>query len=204
MRNFCIYTENKMLYFEHSAKSAIKFRFGHGRYIDLWLLTHVIWGMLIGIVGLIFNLPLWQILTISLFLGFIYEVWESIIRIVENVENSLIDIIGVGLGTFLSYWFFDFFTLTRLILIFLGLAALNLLLFYIGWRSYLKRLAQNRLSDSHRQQVGEKRDNVLFFGAVAAILPMPFLFQLDLKTALAWFLAIFLASAYVMRKIKVK
>ncbi|TSC66894.1 MAG: hypothetical protein CEO19_440 [Parcubacteria group bacterium Gr01-1014_73] len=185
-----------MLYFERSAKSAVKFRFGHGKYVDPWLLVHVISGILIGIVGLFFNLPLWQILTISLFLGFIYEVWESIIRIVEDVENSLIDIIGVGVGTLLSYWFFDFFTLTQLILILLGLAALNLLLFYIGWHSYLKRLTRNRLSAARYQQLGDKRDNVLFFGTVAAILPAPFLFQLDLKMALVWFLAIFLASAY--------
>ena len=82
-----------ILYFERSAQSAVKFRFGHGRYVDLWLLVHVISGILIGIVGLIFNLPLWQILTLSLFLGFFYEIWESLTQIVENVKNSLIDII---------------------------------------------------------------------------------------------------------------
>ena len=198
-----------ILYFERSAQSAVKFRFGHGRYVDLWLLVHVISGILIGIVGLIFNLPLWQILTLSLFLGFIYEVAESINQIVEDVENSLIDIIGMGMGTFLSYLFFDFhFTFTQLALIFLGFAAINLLLTYIGWRSYLKRRVHvNKASAVHLRQLDGKvnrpklfRDNVFFFGTATAILPMPFLFHLDPKTAVAWFVLVFFASAYLIYK----
>ena len=198
-----------ILYFERSAQSAVKFRFGHGRYVDLWLLVHVISGILIGIVGLIFNLPLWQILTLSLFLGFFYEIWESLTQIVENVKNSLIDIIGMGMGTFLSYLFFDFhFTFTQLALIFLGFAAINLLLTYIGWRSYLKRRVHvNKASAVHLRQLDDKvnrpklfRDNVFFFGAATTILPMPFLFHLDPKTAVAWFVLVFFASAYLIYK----
>lgn len=188
-----------MLYFEQPAKNAVKFRFGHGRYLDPWLLTHVIWGILIGLIGLIFNLPVWQILTISLLIGFIYEVWESVVNIVEDVENSLIDIVGVGAGTFLSYLFFDFrLTFSQLVMIFLGFAALNLLLFYIGWHAYLKRRTSNKPPTSNRSKLF--RDNVLFFGAAAAILPTPFLFHFNLKMALIWPTFVFLAGVYLIYK----
>ncbi|OHA19839.1 MAG: hypothetical protein A2W52_03115 [Candidatus Taylorbacteria bacterium RIFCSPHIGHO2_02_49_25] len=199
-----------MLYFERSAKSAVKFRFGHGKYVDPWLSVHVISGILIGIVGLAFDWPLWPTLTVSLFLGFVYEMWESVIRIVEDVENSIIDIIGVGIGTVLSYQFFDFrLTLPQLFGLFLGFAALNLLLTRIGWRSYLKRRARNRTPANRKRWSGESnrsklfRDNIVFFGAAAAILPLPFLFHLDPKTALAWFAFILLASAYAIYKKRV-
>mgnify|MGYP001578487370 CR=1 FL=1 len=202
-----------MLHFERSAKNAVKFRFGHGRYIDPWLLTHIIWGILIGLIGLIFNLSFWQILTLSLFFGFIYEVWESIVRIVEDIENSLIDIIGVGVGTFLAYRFFDFrLVFIQLVLLFLGFAALNLLLVYIGWRIYLKRRTNEKMPTASRQQLNDGigrpklfRDNVFFFGAAAAILPAPFLFHFNLKMALIWPVFVFLAGVcliYKKREIK--
>lgn len=174
------------LLFERRATRAILFRFGHGRYLDAWSLLHVTSGFILGVCALALGIEIAQGISFILVLLFLYEVFEAMVGIAEDVENALADVACGVIGACVAYACANVIT-PLLPEVFATSAFVALLTLLIGWKAYLAR----RFARATRNAViGEKksrRDTVTFTGSALATIPIPILLSSDTKFALTWF-----------------
>jgi len=83
-----------------------------GKYIDLWLIPHLLIGILLGQLFLLINFNLTISLIIILALAIIWELFEIIIKIKEAIPNKIIDVLAAIVGFYIIkylYLSFDIF-----------------------------------------------------------------------------------------------
>ena len=198
-----------MLNFERKAKENIKLTWGHGKYADPWTLLHGTVGISAGIATIILHIPLWQALTATIFVAFLYEAWEAVQKIVEDIQNVLFDIVAVAFGMLGGFFLFFNFHPKTLLVFLLASLLLNFILLFKGWHAYLKKRLQVKMLkhlypiQTARERKNNLRDNVIFFGSALATVPVPLLFQFDPKMPLIWVAFVFLLCAYTIYKEKV-
>ena len=124
--------------FERQAKQAIRLTWGHGRYLDPWSISHLLTGLLFGVLGLLLALPFWKILVIVVVLAVLYEAFEMRLGIIEGWQNSLLDVLFAVIGVWLTYRYFATFSFSVLGSVFVGVGVLALLMLYSGWRYHLR------------------------------------------------------------------
>lgn len=198
-----------MLRFEWPAKKAILWRFGHGRYADAWSILHVTTGASIGLFALWLGVSFLVTVTLSLFVLYAYEFWEALIEIVEDVENSIADVAFGIVGVVMVFGANAIYPLTaKSAFAWLVIAGLvDLLLLYIGWRTYLARRVSEKPEDllpSFKTAAGRKKihqDRVLFFGSALAAIPIvPLADWLGVLAAALYFVVIIAVTVYWRQK----
>ena len=85
-------------YFEKTAEKNVVIGWSHGRYLDLWSIVHLITGAVLGLVSLYFAVNMYVAFGVSIALMTIYEGVEVALKIAEDVENVLMDIVIGGAG----------------------------------------------------------------------------------------------------------
>lgn len=128
-----------MRIFEKRAKRIIELSFNHGIYFDFWSVGHIFSGLMIGLVLLFFNFSILDALFISFVLAVLYEVFEIMIKVQEDVQNIILDIILVVLGTYLSFVYFIDLSNSEKSFVFIIVSLLNLGLNLIGWKVILNK-----------------------------------------------------------------
>ena len=122
------------LTFEKRAPQAIRLTWGHGRYLDPWSFLHLLTGVLLGILWLWFEVSLWEALATTALLAVLYEGFEMWLEIIEDWQNSLLDVVVAVAGTWLAYFALSSATPALQTWSFIGLGLLALVLLYSGWR----------------------------------------------------------------------
>ncbi|MDO8523605.1 MAG: hypothetical protein Q7R74_00070, partial [bacterium] len=128
---------------------------------------------------------------------FLYEGWEAVSGIGEDVENAIADITCGIVGALLAY------SCARL---FFGIEPLLFILFlildfgilFLGWRAYLERRLRRSHVSSGRAGPRARRSAVIFIGIAFAAIPVPLLSVQDPKFAITWFASLCLGTAYVL------
>jgi hypothetical protein len=184
-----------MFRFERPAPKLILPGFGHGRFIDAWTIVHIMSGIVLGALGLLIGMDNPTLLVSTLALLFLYELFESLLGIVEDVENALSDVFFGFAGAATVTWVNTYVQLTNShtfqIAIFAFLIGLSGL--YVGWRTHLVHLAAQKYNHALRSlktrsgRLGTLRDNALFFCTVLISLPAVSLFLTNPKLSVFWF-----------------
>ncbi|TSC69499.1 MAG: hypothetical protein G01um101456_180 [Parcubacteria group bacterium Gr01-1014_56] len=130
------------LRFERQAQQAIKLTWGHGRYLDPWSIVHLLTGLLLGIVGLWLGLSLWSTVIITVALTSLYEGFEMLLGIVEDWQNSLLDVLIAAIGVWAAYTLLNTAEFSTQFITFMAVGILALTLLYAGWRYYLRHRMQ--------------------------------------------------------------
>ena len=125
--------------FEEKAKRNIEASWNHGRFVDLWSIIHIISGVMLGLVVLALDINFFYGLLFALVGMIAYEAYEMILKIIEDAENSITDVVLGILGYIASYQFFGSDPTTNYVLYLLFFVVVNAALFYIGWQKYLRR-----------------------------------------------------------------
>ncbi len=179
-----------MFIFEKAPRKAVLYDFGHGRYFDAWSLVHFASGVSIGGVGIYFGLTPTFVLTGGLLILFLYELFESLIKIVEGVENSIADVLVgfAGIVFIVSLFVNGYIKHIEAATAAAIFAALGLAGLYVGWQRHLRKIAGRKSKKySRRGLIGTIRDNIFFFGSAAISLPAVALFIADPKLSVLWF-----------------
>jgi hypothetical protein len=182
-----------MLKFERTARKNVLLKFGHGKYADFWLFLHIATGAWLGSCALFLNLPYGPALSLTILGMFLYEWWEAYVRIGEDVENAVFDVIGGALGFIAAFSYLKESTAVYLVTAIIALSALCLMILWIGWNVYLKKLVKKNKTKfktwSARTRAGREhlfRDKVVFFGAMLLLTPLPFLYSYDESVMFVW------------------
>ncbi|MEK7530487.1 MAG: hypothetical protein AAB573_01350 [Patescibacteria group bacterium] len=136
--------------FERPVRNWVNFGFSHGRLIDAWTSLHVATGVLLGFGLLALALPLSTGLQTSIVIFVVYEWIESLMKIGEDVENALFDIVAGLIGVGFAYGTASYLGLQEFQSYVLGAAfsaSVCLLLLMLGWNMYLVRRMNG---DQHR------------------------------------------------------
>lgn len=119
-------------------RKPVSFTWSEGRYIDLWSIVHIISGSILALLLSFTDLSLLWSITFAVALMIVWEIFESIIKVGESIENLFIDIL-VGL--------FGFSYMTAImpedggvrLSLLITFAAFGLILDYFGWKAFKKR-----------------------------------------------------------------
>jgi len=138
-------------YFEQRASEAIKFDWGHGRYADFWSILHLLSGVIFGTFALLLGFPPLLSLIVIVIGAIIYEGLELLAKVVEDAENSLVDILLAGVGAGIALYGFDALGLSTkdTALILAATIGINLALLHQGWHAYLRRKAHKERSHKY-------------------------------------------------------
>lgn len=110
-----------------------------GTFFDLWTLPHVISGMLIAHVALIFEMSFGAAFWMALAIGVGWELFERITHLsrTEAYTNSLGDIVGAHVGFMMGWGLFSYITDGQnTMIVVLLLCALFALICFFGWRAF--------------------------------------------------------------------
>jgi len=140
------------LKFEKPAKKAINFGWAHGRYADLWSLVHINTGILLAISVYIFKLPLKESSVVVILLLVLYEMFELTTDTIEDIQNSVTDIIVAFASFFVAYFICSSYKIshTAILQIAGAILILTILLDYIGWKKYLKKKLETNKPKAHK------------------------------------------------------
>ena len=144
------------LHFEPPGRDRIKFAFGHGRFLDAWSVVHLLSGLLMGIVLVAFAVPLVSAFLVVVALATLYEAFEMVTGIIENLANVIVDVVLATIGLLAAYWLLAGRAPLELALAFAAIGAIDLVLVYLGWRHHLRYLVRQR--NSSRERLGESNE----------------------------------------------
>ncbi|HFC10762.1 MAG TPA: hypothetical protein ENJ75_00985 [Candidatus Kaiserbacteria bacterium] len=125
--------------FEQRAPEIIHFGWEHGRFLDYWSFIHFLTGTLLGIVAVSVGIAPWTTLLCVAGIATLYEVLEIMLRVSEDAENVLFDIILTTAGAVFIQYSIDTIASINIVWIFIGIGLINLFLLSLGWRHYLKK-----------------------------------------------------------------
>lgn len=184
-----------MFRFERPAPKLMLPGFGHGRFIDAWTIVHVMSGIVLGALGLLVGMDNPTLLVSTLALLFLYELFESLLGIVEDVENALSDVFFGFAGAATVIWINTYVQLSSshtfqiaIIAFLVGLSGL-----YVGWRTHLVHLAAQKYNHALRSiktrqgKLGTLKDNAIFFGSAIISIPAVSLFLAEPSLSVFWF-----------------
>lgn len=199
-----------MFRFEKRSPRNFVIGFEHGRYGDAWSLLHLTTGLTVGVIAILLGWHPGFALTFSMFIMFLYELGESLVDIVEDVENAITDVLFGGLGVGIMYlihtqqpieWYIAWQIFVLLILI-------DILLLYLGWRAFLgKRIGEKdaALLPSWKTAAGRrqiKRDQLYFFGFGFSSIPVPWLvYEIGWLAAASWFVGCIIITVMLRRAV---
>lgn len=148
-RNIFGYTSGTMErhFFESQASKFFNLGWEHGRYADYWSAVHVLTGLLLGALGLFFGFSLPETFITSAILAVLYECVEAALKVAEDIQNVLTDIVLVAVGPLIVFSLFPAIEFSRAHLAFFMcvLFLAELVLLRQGWNAYLKdALRKNR------------------------------------------------------------
>jgi hypothetical protein len=136
----------------------ISFSWETGKYFDLWSIAHFMSGVCIGFFLLYADIPTTLAWIIAFSIGVFWEIFESVIHIIEpSITAILSDIVFSMIGFMIIYHFVH---LPRDAYIAFGINSvlifLSICLF--GWRNYVyrQRLAQSRVQAHLEAQESQK------------------------------------------------
>jgi len=115
----------------------VLFSWNDGSFGDLWILVHLLWGMILGIAFLYTKLSFNKSLLLSTLLILAWEIVEIVFNIGESWANVTTDIF-VGIAGFVSSYLYFSKTKHKLY-IFSLIIILALILPLLGWMNYLSR-----------------------------------------------------------------
>lgn len=113
-----------------------------GRYWDLWSITHIVTGAIFAVAGELIGLSLFVTFVIAVLLMSAWELFETVIQVLEGPENRILDII-VGIIGFLIILPFLPSEQNAQALLLMVLIVLVGMLEFLGWRAYRKRSKKN-------------------------------------------------------------
>jgi hypothetical protein len=184
-----------MFHFERTARTDFLWKFGHGKYADYWVFLHIATGAFLGATATLLYLPFAIPFSCALLGMFLYEIWENIAKIGEDVENAIVDVITGGVGYIIGYYCITSLSVEGKLfsIVLIGLACLGIL--YAGWKFHLQALIQKGghafKTWSTKTPAGRWhafRDTVLFSYACIFLIPIPLLYQHGPLVTLAWIL----------------
>lgn len=191
------------LSFEREARKRVLRRFGHGRYLDAWSALHVLTGIVLGLGARILALPWWLAFSGILVILYLYETWEAITGIGEDIENTLADVAlgSVGAGLVFAYVPAG---AAYLVPAFAAAMLAAFIILFLGWNAYLKRRFHRSEKARERSRIyaGEaaRRNEIFFVGLALGTIPLPVLFELNGAFAALWFALACCGIAYALRK----
>ncbi len=89
--------------FEKEAKKIVNIGWHHGRYLDLWSICHLLSGSIIGIAFILLHIPFVTGLIVASMLFIVYEVLEFFLRVVEDIQNSIADVVIGAIGFYVTH-----------------------------------------------------------------------------------------------------
>ncbi len=196
-----------MFRFEWPAEKAVLWGYGHGRYADAWSILHVFSGITGGILCLLLGFGFVVGATLSIIIFFVYELWEAYVEVVEDVENSLSDVVFGMIGVFLVYGLNHFTQLSDYSLMTMLMVALiiDLVLLHIGWKKYLGKrfhIDKNKILPSWSDAKGRKKirqDQTLFFGLMLATVPLIAIWDAAGLSIAAAHLVVMITGTFLLR-----
>ncbi len=115
----------------------------HGKYFDYWSFVHFLTGVILGIGAIIVSAHNFLSFVLIIILLIIYEGLEKKVKVSENFENMLSDIIIGSAGSAVAIFLLPNIISSRDIFGVLGLSIIiNLICVSKGWKNYLKRKAE--------------------------------------------------------------
>jgi len=127
--------------FESAAAHNIEWSWNHGRFFDFWSAVHLLSGFLLGTVTFVFDLSFSSTIVVVAGIATLYEGTEILLNVSEDAENVLTDIIVTTIGGVLA-WYVGYFVqpnIGTIVLILISVGVLDILLFSLGWRNFLKK-----------------------------------------------------------------
>ena len=125
---------------DHNGVPTVSWTWEEGKYFDLWMLVHLLTGVVIGISAhLVGFSPL--VAYTGTFVGLtLYEVVEEVFRIEETLENRLADIVFGSIGFVLFYQLLSpLWSLQTNQIALIGAGLLMGIGAVLGWRAYKHR-----------------------------------------------------------------
>lgn len=121
----------------HAKETLIHFRWSEAKYLDLWSIVHVLFGVMLGIVIPFFGFSFLVSVSIAVILLLAWELFESAVGIGEFAMNKFIDLLVGMIGYFIALnWVPADKQLVALIVILLIITALN----WTGFQAYKRRV----------------------------------------------------------------
>lgn len=196
-----------MFRFEWPAEKAVLWGYGHGRYADAWSILHIFSGITGGIICLLLELSFVVGVTLSIIIFFAYELWEAYVEVVEDVENSLSDVVFGMIGVFIVYGFYQLVEVSSysLMAALMLVLIVDLTLLHIGWKKYLAKrfhIDKNKILPSWQDPVGRKKihqDQILFFGLMIASVPIAVIGDATGFVVAAAYLVFAVTTTFVLR-----
>ena len=129
------------LKFERPAKKAINFGWHHGRYADLWSLVHISSGVGAALLAYIFAAPVQLSAVVVLILAILYEFFEMWVGAVEDIKNSVTDILIAFVSFLMVYGLLVQYTVSISFStgLFVGVLVFVGVLDYLGWEKYISK-----------------------------------------------------------------
>ena len=130
---------------KHKPVPAISWTWDEGRYCDLWMIVHVLSGMICGCVIVLLRFPDVYAYLIAIIALAVYELGEMAYGIEEEPQNWLLDIVAGMLG----FWFvyekvLPGMTAVETIKVGASLLLFNGIFALLGWRAYRKRMKKEK------------------------------------------------------------
>lgn len=110
-----------------------------GRYWDLWMISHIMSGLLFGFVGYFVGLTLVITVIISLVVMILWEVFEKVVKINEVWINSILDVVFGILAVFISYFLAGGVSSDTVLYLIIALVIVKSVYGYLGWNAFKKR-----------------------------------------------------------------
>lgn len=133
--------------FERTAPRLVERSWNHGRFLDFWSFVHLLTGALLGLIAWSLASPLAETFLFVTGVATLYEVVEIVLKVSEDAENVLSDIILTATGGAAAWCFVTYLHLSPIDVAgtFAAIALLDVVLFLRGWSHYLqKRLSRKR------------------------------------------------------------
>ena len=135
---------------EHQDRPAILLStWGVGTWIDRWMFVHILSGVVIGLLlrllGMEVNTAFW--LTLSLLL--LWELFERVLRLYEPFVNIVLDIVVGSLGFWLAFHYIPRWGGSIDWLVFIAFSLVTMTLSYAGWTDSRRRAQYHEISKTH-------------------------------------------------------
>lgn len=136
----------KRRFFEARASKIFNPGWEHGRYADFWSFIHFFTGLILASLALFIGLSLFESFLVSFVLAVLYECFEALLGVSEDLQNVVTDVVLVTVPAPIAFSLFPIIGVAGQNLIFLALAlcAVNAFLFREGWNGYLKNEIRKR------------------------------------------------------------
>lgn len=189
------------LRFEKDAKKMINFWWEHGRVADFWSIVHLLTWFIIWIVAYLTWLPFISLFFIITILLIGYELFEMKEWVIEDIWNSLADVIIWLIWFIISYFLMRYIepNMFYIILFFMVIWWCIWILDYIGYKTYIKRAIKDTTT---KEYVYVFIDEYKVIFCLWSLLIVWFIAFFDVKYAIATLWLSYIIFSYLFYKKK--